>query len=104
MISISYLRVQFYLTTLIKIVCHFGTKGASFPSNMLYCLQGSILHSDVTRRFRNKCDIVEEPNSSSKHGIILLPINEKPSVLIKILTNQKALLMFVILGMIAKVS
>ena len=23
----------------------------------------------VNRRFRNKCDIVEEPNSSNKHGI-----------------------------------
>ncbi len=26
------------------------------------------LHIQI-RRFRNKCDIVEEPNSSSKHGI-----------------------------------
>ena len=29
----------------------------------------SDIHQVVNRRFRNKCDIVEEPNSPSEHGI-----------------------------------
>ena len=34
----------------------------------MYIGMGSLF---VTRRFQNKCDIVEEPNSSGKHGIRL---------------------------------
>ncbi len=30
-----------------------------------------LFSSKDIRRFRNKCDIVEEPNSSSKHGIVV---------------------------------
>ena len=41
------------------------------------------IHTYKSRRFRNKCDIVEEPNSSSKCGVSL---------------------MFIALGMIANVT
>ncbi len=34
-------------------------------------IESSLCHLILNRRFRNKCDIVEEPNSSSKHGIIV---------------------------------
>ncbi len=62
------------------------------------------------RRFRNKCDIVEEPNSSSKYGVrvkvfSLVKRNSGPTLKVyEGNRNQKALLLFIALGMIANVS
>ncbi len=59
-------------------------------------LRGRNALGSVIRRFRNKCDIVEESNSSSKHG--------KRVELNTLEGKSEALLMFFILGMIAKVT
>ncbi len=35
----------------------------------MFLAESAIVPTSVNRCFRNKCDMVEEPNSSSKHGI-----------------------------------
>ena len=50
----------------------------------------------VVRRFQNKCYVLEKANSSTKNGIRMK--------ILTVHTNQKALLMFFVLGMIANVT
>ena len=45
-------------------ICHESEGISSTNKRFYWCLE--IMNSDI-RRFQNKCDIVEEPNSSTKH-------------------------------------